>query len=496
LRGCGERWPTVVAVCVALVAVLVYSWPTLASLHLRWVGYGYSHGYLIVALAGWLAFRAATRGPKAPVGISIAGSLLFVAAATGILVAQASTTVGLAQLLLPVFWFGTVWALLGWRNARRFLLPIGYVYFAIPLWDLANSTLQSLTVLVVSSLLGWADIPVFIDGNFIHIPAGSFEVADGCSGLHYILVSLSVGAYLALAHHRRWQSRALLVALAALTALVANWVRVFSVVVAGHTTDMQHFLITHDHYYFGWGLFLTLCMVPVAAVDRRLTAGASVPSAETPAVTTLVPAKWTGSVGVALVCLVFVLMQWRVLEEGVPGRAVALGPISVVGWSNLGAWEDSSTPEFVGAGDTVTGRYVDGEDRVSLYLAKYARQGHGSEVVSDVNLPQGRNGRVVFTQATRVRGESGAEVALLELQVAGDRGESRLIWFGRRIGGRWASSDLAAKSYQIVGVVGGQHEALVLVLSTACAENCSAARARLSRFAEVMSVPAFGEGPR
>ena len=36
---------------------------------------------------------------------------------------------------------------------------------------------------------------------------------------------------------------------------LTNWCAFFIIVVAGHLTDMQHHLVTDEHYSFGWYMF-------------------------------------------------------------------------------------------------------------------------------------------------------------------------------------------------------------------------------------------------
>src|SRR5690606_8871863 len=111
------------------------------------------------------------------------GFAFFLLMVTTMVAAQASSTPAAAQLAMPLAWIGTVWALTGARTARRFALPLGFFYFATPVWHLATDALQALTVAVVSTVVRVAGMPAFVEGNFIHLPSGTFEVEGGCAGL-------------------------------------------------------------------------------------------------------------------------------------------------------------------------------------------------------------------------------------------------------------------------------------------------------------------------
>ncbi len=60
-------------------------------------------------------------------------------------------------------------------------------------------------------------------------------------------------------------------------AILANWVRVFSIVLAGHLTNMKHPLITKGHYWFGWGVF-AVAMVLFFVVESRFSSPAKAKS--------------------------------------------------------------------------------------------------------------------------------------------------------------------------------------------------------------------------
>ena len=57
-------------------------------------------------------------------------------------------------------------------------------------------------------------------------------------------------------------------------ALLANWLRVYTVIEAGYLTDMHHYLVSVSHYWFGWGVF-ALALVAFFWLSTWLPAGAA-----------------------------------------------------------------------------------------------------------------------------------------------------------------------------------------------------------------------------
>src|SRR5690606_26272938 len=166
-------------------------------------------------------------------------------------------SIGLVQwLLLPALLFAAAFALYGWTALRRLWFPIGFILFAIPMWDPLRLVLQEITTRVVGAALMALRVPALIEGNRVELPAGSFEIVEGCSGLHFFMVSGTLACLYGWLWYARLRPTLVLLGVALAAAIVANWLRVFFVIYAGYLTDMRHFLVTVDHYYFGWVLYM------------------------------------------------------------------------------------------------------------------------------------------------------------------------------------------------------------------------------------------------
>ncbi|HSN71458.1 MAG TPA: exosortase [Steroidobacteraceae bacterium] len=213
------------------------------------------HGWLLLGLVGWELWQRRTRLSRLRLGLDV-GMLALLAAV--IAVWAATIWLGLENLrltMLPVLLVAALAVATGREGARVFAFPILLLLFATPVWFYVQPVLQQITIVVVGFLVRAVGITALIEGELITLPSGSLRIADSCSGVHQFVVAALIGTVYAWWHADEWRTRAKLVALACLIAVVTNWVRVFALVVVGYLSEMQHYLVQVDHYWFGWALF-------------------------------------------------------------------------------------------------------------------------------------------------------------------------------------------------------------------------------------------------
>lgn len=144
------------------------------------------------------------------------------------------------------------------------LFPIAYIVFVYPFWGSLALLFQKISVFMVTIMMSLTDIPVYVENEFVTIPAGIFEIAEGCSGLRYIIVSLAISSLYIFLYLRTFKAGLVFACFAIFGALVTNWIRIVLLIVIGHVTDMESSLMT-DHNNFGWYIY-----VPVAILQFYL----------------------------------------------------------------------------------------------------------------------------------------------------------------------------------------------------------------------------------
>jgi len=232
----------------------------------------YSHGFLIVPIAAYLAYErrarfAATERRPSRVGlILVLGSLLLLC--IGVLGAEYFTT----RISMLGIIAGSVVFLFGWRHLRIMLFPVAFLILMIPIpaiiFNQVALPLQSLASRFAEVALAACQVPVFREGNVINLASTSIEVAEACSGIRSLVALLTLGiVYGYFVEVRPWLR--IVLALATIpVAIAANAFRVAGTGLAAHWYGpgaARGFL----HTFSGWLVFLA-ALVMLVALHRIL----------------------------------------------------------------------------------------------------------------------------------------------------------------------------------------------------------------------------------
>ena len=275
----------VVLVIAVVTLVLLACAPSVGALWRLWEWSPYvdGHGPFIAAISLGLILRSRHALAATQLRPSAAGAAgLFVCGLAWFLAWQA----GIEELhvaLLPLVILAAVLAALGPTAARITAFPLGYLYFAEPLWHVLIGPLQELTVHVVSIIAPIIGMPVTVAGDVLRFPHSiSFEVTPVCSGVNFLVVGLAGAALLGELWQASLRRRAGLILAMALLMVGSNWVRVLVIIVAGYTSDMRSVLATRGHWYLGWILFALIMFAFARVAVRGSPSSMSVLTASSP----------------------------------------------------------------------------------------------------------------------------------------------------------------------------------------------------------------------
>jgi exosortase A len=376
-----------VRLVVVIAALIAIFWRDVADMaRIWWTISTYTHCLFILPLVGWLIWQrrseVMTLTPRsfAPgIGLVFAGGLLW-------MLGQAAGVALLRHAGLVFMIQSSVLALLGPPVTRGLLFPLFYLVFLVPFGDELVPALQTVTAKLSMIFLGWAGIPAHIEGVFISIPTGMFEVAEACSGVKFLVAMVAYAALAANVCFKSWPRRTVFMGIAVVVPIIANGLRAYGTIHISYLTGNNDFAASFDHIIFGWIFFALVMAIVMAAgwtfFDRgfgdlwlgRWTIGVK---------TDAQPSRWP--MAAAVLAAAIVPLGWQSAMASWGRVPVAHGvPMPVVpGWTRVPAIQSFPwRPTFNGADRLLSGQYVNAVgQRVDLVIALYGWQEEGKEIV-------------------------------------------------------------------------------------------------------------------
>lgn len=361
------------------ILFVIASGPALQELFRIWdTQAAYSHSWIVAPAALALLVRNALLPASAFAWLPVLPDLLVrwlgvVLCVLGFSAWAIATAAGLGTVGSTALWLllgGLFACATGGATYRLALLSWLFIGTTVPFWTVLVPSLQSLTVALTEVLVSTAGIPAVVTGNLVMLPAGTFEVAEGCAGLNYFMGGVVLALALGEVLEATLRGRLLLVVIGAALAIVSNWIRVFALVAIGDATEMRHTFIVDGHLGFGWCVFGAF-FLPFMWCAGRLRSGATADSgaASYPGM---------GAPGRAAVLVTIALLAVAAYGDAAwEGRRVADNPPCPGGSTALDAQPIAWAPIFPGAAVERWCR----KGETLIYRNAYAAQQPGAELV-------------------------------------------------------------------------------------------------------------------
>jgi len=369
-----------------LLAAVAACWPSFVALHKLWVDWqqtSHTHGYLIVAIVAWLLWHDRGARSASPTGLSWTKLLPLLGAAAVWLIAVLASIQFVEFAVLPVVLWTAVLAACGWIVARRVAFPLGFLWFATPLPDAMNPLFQWTSIYSVRFALRLFGIPAYFDENQVQIPEGTFEIAGGCSGLHFAVVGSAIALLLGKLRGDHWRGRLLLLSIALTLSALTNWIRIFVIIVAGHATHMQHYLVARSHYTFGWVVFAAM-MIVFFLIERQIPVRTEATHARETSLGAVRQFEPTWQL--AALVVMGMMTAWRLCALR-PAVASLQDTATPAGWNAWHVSDASWRPRFEGADETRFEALSRNGIRGLRFRALYRSQRQGKELDGYDNDP-------------------------------------------------------------------------------------------------------------
>ena len=254
-----------------LAALCLAYAPVLTELARDWIrDANYHHGFLIPLISAYLVWnyrqdlRQASRSPSiiGLAGILVAAALLILGSAGAeVFTQRVSFLVLLASLVLFLY---------GRQHFRMLLFPIALLFLAIPLpyviYYGLTAPMQTLAAKIAVFGLQIVGVPALGQGNMIHLPATSLEVAEACSGIRSLYAFLAVGALVAYATSVPLIGRLVIFLLAIPLSVAGNAARVWGTGLGAHFVGPE---AAHGTVHELFGVFVFVISLVVFLLLRQ-----------------------------------------------------------------------------------------------------------------------------------------------------------------------------------------------------------------------------------
>ncbi|KXJ41547.1 MAG: hypothetical protein AXA67_05360 [Methylothermaceae bacteria B42] len=387
-------WRTaLVALTISLLFLFAAYWQTFFSMaSIWWRSETFAHGMLIFPISLYLIWK------RRDVLASLApqpdwrGLIVLFGLGFGWLLANVVDVLVIQQLCFIAMILVLVWTYLGWRIAWEIAFPLGFLFFAVPIGEFLVPPLMNFTADFTVKLIELTGIPIYREGTFFSIPSGDWSVVEGCSGLRYLIASLTLGCLYAYLTYRTLWRRLLFIALSVGFPIIANGLRAFMIVMIAHYSDMR-LALGVDHYIYGWVFFglVMLLMFWIGSLWKEPEWKEEDASQANSRVQTGAMSKnalIVLALATALMLAIWPVRAMQIREKSMADfTKVTLSlPEGTAGWHRMNEKMTPWEPRYLYPDAKAVATYSNGTQKVTLFVLYYRTQVQDKELVNSQNI--------------------------------------------------------------------------------------------------------------
>lgn len=381
---------TLLTITAVTALLLMFYQTTLSTVAIWQRSETFAHGFLIFPISAYLIWNRRKEIALLAPQPDLRGLPVLFLFGFGWLLAYLARVLVVQQYAVVAMIPVLVWITLGQHVARTLMFPLGFLFLAVPMGEFLMQPLMDFTANFTVAALQLTGVPVYREGTFFTVPSGQWSVVEACSGLRYLIASLTLGCLYAYLTYRSAWRRVIFTILALIVPVIANGLRAYMIVMIAHLSDMK--LATGvDHVIYGWVFFgaVMLLLFWIGSFWREdLTQAKDDMPVTTPTRAAPLPVR---RIALATLAAVGIAAVWpgyaAYLKSQVPLSApIKLEVPAAKNWhadpSPLSDWR----PDYKGSDASLTQTYRKGSKAVSLYIGYYLHQHEGAELVTSTNI--------------------------------------------------------------------------------------------------------------
>ena len=464
-----------------LFALVALYWKAVvAAVTVWWVSPTFSHCFLIIPVSAYLIWGkrrelAAMTPSVYPPALLLSLPLIvtsFVGALASINEIEQLSFIGFIQVLELV--------ILGPRVYRAILFPSLFLFFLVPMGEYLITPLQAFTTWFIDVWLSLLGILHYTEGNLIELANGTYQVAEACAGLRFLIATIAVGTLFVHFTYRKWRKIVVFLIACVIVPIIGNGFRALGIVLLAHFSDNK-IAVGADHLVYGWGfsvaILALLMFVGLRFADDLKTNDGADPApapSRTPRVLAL-----TALAALVAIALVPGFLAWNA-EASTMDVAAFSRPPRVPGWSTQPVSTDWA-PVYSNADASLAFAISDAKafaPQVDVFVEYYGAELQGHNLISSTNKLWDEElwHPVLKDEVTARLGDQ--KVHFAELQIASG-GVSRLVWWTFASAGEYTTSGMRVKLDRVRTALTGGGGAALIAISTVMESDIEAARTRL-----------------
>ncbi len=452
-NGWTKALVNILLVCTASLVFFFDSWASIIEIWLR--SSTYTHGFVIAPISFWLiASRrryylqlSPTVSWLALTAVVVSGFLWLCADLSQILVVKQLATV---SMLLSGVWF-----VLGNSVVFSMAFPLFFLFFMVPMGEELVPLLIEFTTTFTVKMIRLSGLPVYREGHSFILTSGTWSVVEACSGISYLIASITLGFVFAYLNFAYYWKRAVFMLLSCLVPIVANGFRAYMIAMIGHLSDMT-LAVGVDHLVYG-GIFFGIVMLLLFYLgsfwrDPPFTPISIIAN-------TAVRQTSRENIWLLLPAVIVLIGIWPLLSSWLANKQVHNQLPAYVATSGFGKWQMavdpiwSWQPYFPLAVDHNSRFYTDGKDTVGIYHAGFGKEVQGAELVNAsntlVNQADGHNIKKINLESIKIQDGNSRQFDI-NATVLKVRGTSIYVMDWYQIGDWISSNSYEAKWRQLL----------------------------------------------
>jgi len=473
---------TALALLFAVILV-AFRGDVAAAVEVWWLYPTYSHCFLIIPIALWLVWEKRDElGAMTPAvdfrALWFAPLFLLMWLAGQIL-----TVNEVHQFAVIGFMEVAIGATLGLHVYRKLWFPALYLFFLVPSGGYLIAPMQHFAASFVDVALSVIGIPHHVEGTLFELSNGSFEIAEACAGLRFLIATVALGVLFAYMVFRKWYKVVLFLVACVVVPLIGNALRIVGIMLLAHFTSNEYG-VGADHLVYGWGfnVAILLILLLLGSFFR-----------DSPEEPKIVAAGDAAADGLPRVAGMFVLAAilisigpaWAVWHDHrvfKPATASLTAPLHMPGWE-VDSIDDNWEPSYPQTDAHLKLFLVPNGDladsAVDLYLAYYGQSGGAHTLTAHINYLWDDKLWTQVRSSTASANLNGHPIAWQETIIASSVGR-RMIWSTFWVDGTFTASPLTVKLLQARGILEGHEGQALIAVSTAVSGTDDEARRSLT----------------